>query len=69
MIILASTYKGKSTKLGGGGRFQKLKDSIMKSGKSADSAEAIAASIGRKKLGSAKMSKLATQAKKRKGAK
>ena len=61
----AKTYKGKSMRLGGGGQFAKLKDELIASGKSAASAEAIAASVGRKKLGKAKFQKLAVAGKKR----
>ena len=54
---MADTYKGKSLAPGGGGRFQRLKDSLMKEGKSSDSASAIAAAVGRKKYGASKMAK------------
>jgi hypothetical protein len=54
-------YKGKSTKLGGGGRFAKLEDSLK--GKVSNPG-AVAASIGRKKLGKAKFQKLAAKSKK-----
>lgn len=50
--------KSRSMKLGGGGRFAKLKRSLMREGKSADSAEAIAASVGRKKYGSKRFQRL-----------
>ena len=49
----------KSMALGGGGRFAALKARLQKQGKSADSASAIAASVGRKKYGNAKMSLMA----------
>ncbi len=52
-------------KLGSGGRFKALKEKLQKQGKSAESAKAIAASIGRKKLGNAKMSALAAAGRKR----
>jgi len=55
----------KSMKLGGGGRFQKLKGKLERSGKSPDAAAAIAASAGRKKYGAAKMSKMAAAGRKR----
>lgn len=42
-------------KLGGGGRFAALKKKLMAQGKSAQSAAAIAASIGMKKYGKKKM--------------
>lgn len=59
------TYKGKSLKPGGGGRFKKLTDSLKKSGKSATSAKKIAAAIGRKKYGPSKMSKMAAAGRRR----
>ena len=46
---------GKSMRLGGGGRFAALKAKIEKSGKSPESAGAIAATIGRKMYGKKKM--------------
>lgn len=54
----------KSKKLGGGGRFQALKEKIAAKGGVSDPA-AVAASIGRKKYGSAKMSKMAAAGRKR----
>ena len=59
------TYKGKSMKPGGGGRFEKLKDKITKEGKSPEAAAAIAATIGRKKYGAEKMATWSSQGKKR----
>lgn len=55
----------KKPKLGSGGRFKALTNKLEKSGKSADSAKAIAASAGRKKYGATKMSKMATAGRKR----
>lgn len=57
------TYKGKSLKLGGGGRFAKLTGKLK--GKVSDP-KAVAVAIGRKKLGNKKMAKLATKGRKRK---
>jgi len=55
-------------KLGSGKRFEKLSDSIQKKeGVSKTSADAIAASIGRKKYGSEKMAKMSAAGRKRKG--
>lgn len=51
-------------KLGSGGRFKALTNKLEKSGKSAESAKAIAASIGRKKYGAKKMAILASKGKK-----
>lgn len=50
--------------LGQGGRFAALKQKIQKSGKPADSAAAIAASVGRKKYGAGKMASMAAKGKK-----
>lgn len=55
----------KSMRLGGGGRFQKLVKHLTDQGKSEESAKAIAASVGRKKYGKAKMSKMAAAGRKR----
>ena len=51
-------------KLGGGGRFKKLKDKLRKKG--AKNPAALAASIGRKKYGNKKMAAMAASGKKRK---
>jgi len=61
----AKTYKGKSMRLGGGGRFAKFVDSLKKSGKSEEQARAIAYKAGVKKYGKGKMSKMAAAGKKR----
>lgn len=55
----------KSMKLGGGGRFAALKGKIMAQGKSAASAEAIAAAAGRAKYGSKRMAKWSAAGRKR----
>lgn len=68
-ISTKGTYKGKSNKLGGGGRFKQVVDSLKKKGKSTKSAKAIAATIGRKKYGKKKMSTMASKAKVRKSGK
>lgn len=60
------TYKGKSLAPGGGGRFAKLTDELMAEGKSKQSAEAIAASIGRRKYGPSQMAKWAAKGRKKK---
>ncbi len=67
-----ATYKGKSLKLGGGGQFAKLKDTVAagyeKKGMSAAKAKAIggavAAEKGIKKYGEPKMNKMAVAGKK-----
>jgi len=61
----AKTYKGKSTRLGGGGRFKKVVDALKKKGKSTKSARAIAAAAGRRKYGSRKMASMAKAGKTR----
>jgi hypothetical protein len=54
----------KSMKLGGGGRFEKLEKKL--SGKKGiDDPKALAASIGRKKFGAAKMTEMAEKGKER----
>lgn len=53
----------KKPKLGSGKRFENLKKSIEKEGKSEDSAKSIAASIGRKKYGAKKMDSMAKKGK------
>lgn len=55
----------KSMKLGSGGRFAKLKGKLESQGKSSDSAAAVAASIGAKKYGQSKMSKMAAKGRKK----
>jgi hypothetical protein len=62
---MPKTYKGKSTKPGGGGHFAMVVDALKKSGKSVSSAKAIAAAAGRKKYGKAKFQKMAAAGKKR----
>jgi hypothetical protein len=54
----------KSMKLGGGGRFAKLKKKIEGEGKSAESAGAIAAAAGRKKYGAKKFASLSAKGRK-----
>lgn len=55
----------KSMKPGGGGRFKALTNKLEKQGKSAESAKAIAASVGRKKYGDKKMAQMAAAGRKR----
>lgn len=64
-ISTAKTYQGKSLAPGGGGRFEKLKDKIVSSGKTPTVAASIAASVGRKKYGAKKMADWSSQGKKR----
>ncbi len=56
-------YKGKSLRLGGGGRFQALVDELMRSGYSEQSARNIAASVGRRKYGAKRFARLSVRGK------
>ncbi len=60
-----ATYKGKSTRPGGGGAFAMMVDALMAKGMSQSVAEAIAAKRGMMKYGKAKMLKFAAQGRKR----
>lgn len=62
---MAKTYKGKSTRLGGGGRFKEGVDKIMSKGTSKKEAEAIMANAGRKKYGAKKMAEMSATGRKR----
>ena len=55
----------KSMKPGGGGRFAKMKKGLEKSGKSAESAGAIAASAGRAKYGKSRFQAMAAKGRQR----
>lgn len=55
----------KKAPLGSGGRFKALTNKLEKQGKSASSAKAIAASIGREKYGSKKMASMAAKGRKK----
>jgi hypothetical protein len=59
------TFQGKSTKLGGGGKFAKGVADIEAKGTPPAEASAIMANAGRAKLGAAKFQKLAVAGKKR----
>jgi hypothetical protein len=59
------TYKGKSTKPGGGGKFMMMTDALMKKGMSKMRAKAIAAAAGRKKYGTKRFSNMAARGRKR----
>jgi len=65
----AKTYKGKSTRPGGGGRFAKMVDALKRKGKTAAQAKKIAAAAGRKKYGTKKMAFYAAKGRKRAAAK
>lgn len=66
-IKKTGTYKGKSNKPGGGGRFAQTVDAIRKKNPkmSAKEARAIAAVEGRKKYGKAQFQKWATAGRRR----
>lgn len=55
----------KKPKLGSGKRFAAMTDKLEQRGMSASGAKAVAASIGRKKYGNAKMASMAAAGKKR----
>ena len=63
------TYKGKSTRTGGGGKFARMTDALKRKGISARRAKAIAAAAGRKKYGAKKMASLSARGKRRAAAK
>ena len=58
-------YKGKSMRLGGGGRFAKGVDALMDEGHSRESAKAIMAAKGRKLYGVSRMTKWAAAGRER----
>ena len=62
-----SKKKKKKAKLGSGKRFKDVSKAIQKSGKSKEAADAIAASIGRKKYGKKKFAALSAKGRKRRG--
>ena len=62
---MANTYKGKSLKPGGGGRFARLVDRLRARGYSEKRARAVAASVGRRKYGAKQMSAWAAAGRKR----
>jgi hypothetical protein len=59
------TYKGKSLRKGGGGKFAKMEDALMAKGMSKESAESIAAAAGRKKYGAKEFAKMSATGRKR----
>lgn len=59
------TYKGKSTRLGGGGKFQKGVDEMMAKGMSEDYARRVMAKRGMQKYGAGQMMTWAQAGKKR----
>ena len=60
---MPATFKGKSTKLGGGGRFEMVKEKAAESG--ADNPAAVAAAAGRKKYGADKFQAMAAKGRKK----
>jgi len=70
--MMGGKYKkggAKTMEPGGGGRFAKMVSGLKKEGKSEESAEAIAASAGRKKYGKSKFQSMAAAGKKKMGGK
>ena len=59
----------KTMEPGGGGRFAAMVGKLKSKGKSEESAEAIAASVGRKKYGKSKFQAMAAAGKKKMGGK
>ncbi len=57
-------YKGKSNKIGGGGRFQQMVDSMPKNMPLSEK-KAIAAKAGRRELGKARFQKIAATGRRR----
>jgi len=62
---MPKTYKGKSTRPGGGGRFARLVDSLERKGMSEERAKAIAAAVGRVKYGKERFQRMAAAGRKR----
>jgi len=62
-IKTTGSYRGKSNRLGGGGRFAQVEAEAAARG--ASNPAAVAAAAGRKKYGAAKMVKMAVAGKKR----
>jgi len=62
---MASTYKGKSLRPGGGGRFARLVDRLRARGYSEKRARAVAASVGRRKYGAKQMATWSAAGRKR----
>ena len=62
---MASTYKGKSLRPGGGGRFQRMVDRLRARGYSEKRARAVAAAVGRRKYGAKQMAQWAAAGRKR----
>lgn len=60
------TYEGKSMAKGGGGRFEQMKDAIMrKPGMTEERAAAITAAAGRKKYGKTQFQRMAATGRRR----
>lgn len=62
---MADTFAGKSTKLGGGGRFARLESKLSKKKDGVSNPAAVAASIGRAKYGAKKMASMSAKGRKR----
>lgn len=64
-IKKTGTYKGKSNKLGGGGRFAQVVDKLKAKGIPMKRAKAIAANQGRTKYGKKRFQKMAATGRRR----
>lgn len=62
---MGKTFRGKSMRLGGGGKFAKLKAKVEAEGKSPAYAAGVAAKVGREKYGAKKMAKMSATGRKR----
>ena len=59
------TYKGKSLRPGGGGRFARMVDALKRKGMSEDRAGAIAAAAGRRKYGARRFARMGAAGRRR----
>ena len=65
----AKTYKGKSLRPGGGGKFARMVDAMKRKGVPTKNAKAMAAAMGRKKYGTRRFATMAAKGRKRAAAK
>ena len=61
----AKTYKGKSLRKGGGGRFARMSDALVAEGMSRHRADAITAAAGRKKYGKREFARMGAAGRRR----
>lgn len=62
---MPKTFNGKSTRPGGGGRFDMMVEAMSKKGMTRGRASAVAAAMGRKKYGAKKFAKMGAAGRKR----